>query len=215
MKHGLHWYQRYYSGVVWREKSLNLAFNVSAPLHQIFRLWRPQNQRLLLSQWHSSRAGKSSYSLHQLCWQWTLSRQLQIHPGKLCHLPNEHRQKHNTLAGDSETISSGFLKKLGCFWKCEWLFLSVQQYCVCKEDCSTSICMCGQLSLRCWYDKVKHNFFIVKAECPLYLWDILTQRTPDTIRLHPSFYPLHTSLISKHKCWKRENCILSRPRSWT
>ncbi|XP_053705235.1 histone-lysine N-methyltransferase EHMT1 isoform X3 [Synchiropus splendidus] len=27
------------------------------------------------------------------------------------------------------------------------------QYCVCKEDCSTSTCMCGQLSLRCWYDK--------------------------------------------------------------
>lgn len=29
------------------------------------------------------------------------------------------------------------------------------QYCVCKEDCSSSICMCGQLSLRCWYDKVR------------------------------------------------------------
>ncbi|CAL8279501.1 unnamed protein product [Merluccius merluccius] len=27
------------------------------------------------------------------------------------------------------------------------------QYCVCKEDCSSSVCMCGQLSLRCWYDK--------------------------------------------------------------
>ncbi|XP_061590466.1 histone-lysine N-methyltransferase EHMT1 isoform X2 [Cololabis saira] len=27
------------------------------------------------------------------------------------------------------------------------------QYCVCKEDCSSSICMCGQLSLRRWYDK--------------------------------------------------------------
>ncbi|XP_022063885.2 histone-lysine N-methyltransferase EHMT1 isoform X1 [Acanthochromis polyacanthus] len=27
------------------------------------------------------------------------------------------------------------------------------QYCICKEDCSASICMCGQLSLRCWYDK--------------------------------------------------------------
>ncbi|XP_069561835.1 histone-lysine N-methyltransferase EHMT1 isoform X1 [Brachyistius frenatus] len=27
------------------------------------------------------------------------------------------------------------------------------QYCVCKEDCSACICMCGQLSLRCWYDK--------------------------------------------------------------
>ncbi|KAM9794895.1 histone-lysine N-methyltransferase EHMT1 isoform 3-T3 [Syngnathus typhle] len=27
------------------------------------------------------------------------------------------------------------------------------QYCVCKDDCSSSVCMCGQLSLRCWYDK--------------------------------------------------------------
>ncbi|KAG7320853.1 hypothetical protein KOW79_015268 [Hemibagrus wyckioides] len=27
------------------------------------------------------------------------------------------------------------------------------QYCVCKEDCSSASCMCGQLSLRCWYDK--------------------------------------------------------------
>ncbi|XP_046901485.1 histone-lysine N-methyltransferase EHMT1 isoform X3 [Hypomesus transpacificus] len=29
------------------------------------------------------------------------------------------------------------------------------QYCVCKDDCSSSSCMCGQLSLRCWYDKVR------------------------------------------------------------
>uniref|UniRef100_A0A8C1ALZ8 Euchromatic histone-lysine N-methyltransferase 1b n=1 Tax=Cyprinus carpio carpio TaxID=630221 RepID=A0A8C1ALZ8_CYPCA len=27
------------------------------------------------------------------------------------------------------------------------------QYCVCKDDCSSARCMCGQLSLRCWYDK--------------------------------------------------------------
>nr|XP_055036992.1 histone-lysine N-methyltransferase EHMT1 isoform X3 [Misgurnus anguillicaudatus] len=27
------------------------------------------------------------------------------------------------------------------------------QYCVCKDDCSSANCMCGQLSLRCWYDK--------------------------------------------------------------
>ncbi|XP_043914104.1 histone-lysine N-methyltransferase EHMT1 [Protopterus annectens] len=27
------------------------------------------------------------------------------------------------------------------------------QYCVCTDDCSSSNCMCGQLSLRCWYDK--------------------------------------------------------------
>ncbi|XP_035247024.1 histone-lysine N-methyltransferase EHMT1 isoform X3 [Anguilla anguilla] len=27
------------------------------------------------------------------------------------------------------------------------------QYCVCKDDCSSTNCMCGQLSLRCWYDR--------------------------------------------------------------
>ncbi|XP_036095137.1 histone-lysine N-methyltransferase EHMT1 isoform X6 [Rousettus aegyptiacus] len=27
------------------------------------------------------------------------------------------------------------------------------QYCVCIDDCSSSNCMCGQLSLRCWYDQ--------------------------------------------------------------
>ncbi|XP_053412555.1 histone-lysine N-methyltransferase EHMT1 isoform X5 [Nycticebus coucang] len=27
------------------------------------------------------------------------------------------------------------------------------QYCVCVDDCSSSNCMCGQLSVRCWYDK--------------------------------------------------------------
>uniref|UniRef100_A0A7N8XUP8 Euchromatic histone-lysine N-methyltransferase 1a n=1 Tax=Mastacembelus armatus TaxID=205130 RepID=A0A7N8XUP8_9TELE len=26
------------------------------------------------------------------------------------------------------------------------------QHCSCTDDCSSSICMCGQLSLRCWYD---------------------------------------------------------------
>lgn len=29
------------------------------------------------------------------------------------------------------------------------------QYCVCIDDCSSSNCMCGQLSMRCWYDKVR------------------------------------------------------------
>lgn len=28
------------------------------------------------------------------------------------------------------------------------------QYCVCVDDCSSSNCMCGQLSMRCWYGKV-------------------------------------------------------------
>ncbi|XP_064210555.1 histone-lysine N-methyltransferase EHMT1a [Anguilla rostrata] len=27
------------------------------------------------------------------------------------------------------------------------------QYCACKDDCSSNSCMCGQLSLHCWYDK--------------------------------------------------------------
>lgn len=31
------------------------------------------------------------------------------------------------------------------------------QYCVCVDDCSSSTCMCGQLSMRCWYDKVRKH----------------------------------------------------------
>uniref|UniRef100_A0A8C9WMI8 Euchromatic histone-lysine N-methyltransferase 1a n=1 Tax=Scleropages formosus TaxID=113540 RepID=A0A8C9WMI8_SCLFO len=27
------------------------------------------------------------------------------------------------------------------------------QYCTCKDECSSASCMCGQLSLHCWYDK--------------------------------------------------------------
>ncbi|XP_048469758.1 histone-lysine N-methyltransferase EHMT1 isoform X3 [Rhincodon typus] len=27
------------------------------------------------------------------------------------------------------------------------------QYCFCEDDCSSSNCMCGQLSIRCWYDQ--------------------------------------------------------------
>ncbi|XP_069039287.1 histone-lysine N-methyltransferase EHMT1-like isoform X3 [Lepisosteus oculatus] len=27
------------------------------------------------------------------------------------------------------------------------------QYCVCEDDCSSTSCMCGQLSLRCWFDR--------------------------------------------------------------
>ncbi|KAM4608028.1 histone-lysine N-methyltransferase EHMT1-like isoform 1-T1 [Polymixia lowei] len=35
------------------------------------------------------------------------------------------------------------------------------QHCTCTEDCSSSTCMCGQLSLRCWYDnegRLPHDF---------------------------------------------------------
>ncbi|XP_062497859.1 histone-lysine N-methyltransferase EHMT2-like [Pezoporus occidentalis] len=27
------------------------------------------------------------------------------------------------------------------------------QHCTCQDDCSSSNCLCGQLSIRCWYDK--------------------------------------------------------------
>ncbi|KAK3514428.1 hypothetical protein QTP70_018242 [Hemibagrus guttatus] len=27
------------------------------------------------------------------------------------------------------------------------------QHCTCKDDCSSSSCICGQLSIRCWYDR--------------------------------------------------------------
>lgn len=43
------------------------------------------------------------------------------------------------------------------FQLCEWCGINPLlplQYCVCIDDCSSSNCMCGQLSMRCWYDKV-------------------------------------------------------------
>lgn len=135
-----------------------------------FWLWKQKtdpNQHLLCLQRHSSGAGESSHPLCQLCRQWTLSRRLQIHPRKLRHLPHEHRQEHNTLTGQLETFLSDILRETFFFsllGSVKWpILLSLviydQQYCVCKEDCSTSICMCGQLSLRCWYDKVRINVY--------------------------------------------------------
>uniref|UniRef100_A0AAY5EYI8 Euchromatic histone-lysine N-methyltransferase 1b n=1 Tax=Electrophorus electricus TaxID=8005 RepID=A0AAY5EYI8_ELEEL len=39
------------------------------------------------------------------------------------------------------------------------------QYCVCKDDCSSATCMCGQLSLRCWYDKEPPLIFECNHAC--------------------------------------------------
>ncbi|XP_023265917.1 histone-lysine N-methyltransferase EHMT2-like [Seriola lalandi dorsalis] len=36
------------------------------------------------------------------------------------------------------------------------------QHCSCTDDCSSSNCLCGQLSIRCWYDKVNRNI-VIKA----------------------------------------------------
>lgn len=94
-------------------------FFLPKPLHQFFltlKILTAPNQRLLCLQWHRSGAGESSHSLCQLCRQWTVSWRLQIHPRKLCHLPDEHRQEHNTLTGEWETISSG---NLAVVWQCE------------------------------------------------------------------------------------------------
>lgn len=35
------------------------------------------------------------------------------------------------------------------------LTLPPAQHCTCVDDCSSSNCLCGQLSIRCWYDKVR------------------------------------------------------------
>ncbi|KTF95077.1 hypothetical protein cypCar_00040067 [Cyprinus carpio] len=34
------------------------------------------------------------------------------------------------------------------------------QHCSCKDDCASSSCICGQLSMRCWYDKVGEVYCI-------------------------------------------------------
>ncbi|XP_043078112.1 histone-lysine N-methyltransferase EHMT1-like [Puntigrus tetrazona] len=44
------------------------------------------------------------------------------------------------------------------------------QHCSCTDDCSSSNCLCGQLSIRCWYDKVKY--------CSV---STMSSETPDSI----------------------------------
>lgn len=45
-----------------------------------------------------------------------------------------------------------------CLWSSSWLWMYfVTKHCSCTDDCSSSSCMCGQLSLRCWYDSVSAN----------------------------------------------------------
>lgn len=62
--------------------------------------------------------------------------------------------------------------------------LSDFQYCVCKEDCSTSICMCGQLSLRCWYDKVRWKFVSLDQGCSSNSWTWIQYILRFLIRLY-------------------------------
>uniref|UniRef100_A0A7N9ASU0 Euchromatic histone-lysine N-methyltransferase 1a n=1 Tax=Mastacembelus armatus TaxID=205130 RepID=A0A7N9ASU0_9TELE len=41
------------------------------------------------------------------------------------------------------------------------------QHCSCTDDCSSSICMCGQLSLRCWYDSGRLPLDFCQHEPPV------------------------------------------------
>lgn len=39
------------------------------------------------------------------------------------------------------------------------------QHCTCQDDCSSSNCLCGQLSIRCWYDKVRWCLWVGQKSC--------------------------------------------------
>ncbi|XP_013928456.1 PREDICTED: histone-lysine N-methyltransferase EHMT1-like [Thamnophis sirtalis] len=41
-----------------------------------------------------------------------------------------------------------------------YALLGSRHYCVCIDDCSSSKCMCGQLSMRCWYDRDRDVYCI-------------------------------------------------------
>lgn len=104
------------------------------------------------------------------------------------------------------------------------LFCFCWQYCVCKDDCSSTNCMCGQLSLRCWYDKVRipavtreglprRYLFISSDLCiaknsPLVL-DYLWWRRIRTVILG---YEVHkaevTSFVARDAFWSEEACLV-------
>lgn len=104
------------------------------------------------------------------------------------------------------------------------LFCFCWQYCVCKDDCSSTNCMCGQLSLRCWYDKVRipavtreglprRYLFISSDLCiaknsPLVL-DYLWWWRIRTVILG---YEVHkaevTSFVARDAFWSEEACLV-------
>ncbi|XP_062873911.1 histone-lysine N-methyltransferase EHMT1a isoform X2 [Trichomycterus rosablanca] len=45
------------------------------------------------------------------------------------------------------------------------------QHCTCKDDCSSSNCICGQLSMRCWYDREGHLLKDFCREDPPFLFE--------------------------------------------
>ncbi|XP_012671453.2 histone-lysine N-methyltransferase EHMT1a isoform X2 [Clupea harengus] len=45
------------------------------------------------------------------------------------------------------------------------------QHCKCKEDCSSNNCICGQLSVRCWYDKESRLLPEFSREDPPFLFE--------------------------------------------
>ncbi|KAK3555456.1 hypothetical protein QTP86_016095 [Hemibagrus guttatus] len=70
------------------------------------------------------------------------------------------------------------------------------QYCVCKDDCSSASCMCGQLSLRCWYDKFvlfyegsssQHVLCSLLPEHLIYLTPLTCRVLSQESRLLPEF----------------------------
>ncbi|KAL2092228.1 hypothetical protein ACEWY4_012026 [Coilia grayii] len=45
------------------------------------------------------------------------------------------------------------------------------QHCKCKDDCSSNSCICGQLSVRCWYDKEGHLLPEFSRDEPPFLFE--------------------------------------------
>ncbi|XP_066510425.1 histone-lysine N-methyltransferase EHMT1-like [Hoplias malabaricus] len=45
------------------------------------------------------------------------------------------------------------------------------QHCTCKDDCSSSSCICGQLSMRCWYDREGRLLQEFSREDPPFLFE--------------------------------------------
>lgn len=115
--------------------------------------------------------------------------------------------------GGHTSCSGGVSPMLGGWGACRmaaWglgvpLILPPPQHCTCQDDCSSSNCLCGQLSIRCWYDKVRGG-----PPKPCHVWGgprncHHSLGTPPTLLLQvgsPSKLPLGSPL--QHSWFSRE-----------
>lgn len=117
-------------------------------------LWLNQPKRLIFSQINGNKRKINNYlqikknkTIRERLWT------LKTHNFILCYI-----SPYSLLLSPDcfyHRTTTRYLQSFMCWFDRE---LCLFQHCSCTDDCSSSNCLCGQLSIRCWYDKVNHCF---------------------------------------------------------